>query len=324
MPPLFVVTADATTVYGTALAPYQSRVVTPPDLEGYVALSSVGNPPPASSTYRATSPTIFSSSVVTPYTLPTDTYEATSINQMYEMAPMLDELYAYVYRIGILNSMNSVGNATEMSFTLQNNTISHTLELTMTMPNYFKLLTPIYPIIIPPEESVTFSLVPSEAEFKEYIHGIYDGEITVNIRPLNVISPVYVKTNPVSVINPDTLAAAESFLSDIAQDGEIVETVDEVVDELLDTDEGFENVELIAATITEALTEAEKLLEDPSYTSELFLEGSTEIPPADDTGTPPTTPVVSKKPVPNSVGARRLSKRTQAAELIARLRLGAS
>jgi len=322
-----VITVDTTVVQGSALESYRPRLVIPAELEGHLALSSVGNPPPVSPTYRATNPEPFSASVITPYAPPSGTYEATSIIQMYEMAPLLDESYAFLYRVGVLNGQNSVGNATPMSFTIQNNTISHMLELTLTVPKYFTVSSSVYPITIAPEQSTTFSLVPSEVGFKEYIPGVFDEKISFSVRPLNVTSPVYVKFNAPAVTNPDTLAAPPSSTSNISADETISQAVDEVVDDLLDTSEGFENAELIADTINAALEEAQGFLSDPAYTTELFMSSSTVLPPTTDTGTPAASParsvVLTAPNSPNSIGAIRRSKKLQALTLLARLR-GAS
>ena len=322
-----VITVDTTTIQGGTLESYRPRLVIPAELEGYLALSSVGNPPPVSPIYRATSPESFSASVVAPYAPPLGTYEATSIIQMYEMAPLLDNMYACLYRIGVLNGQNTVGNAIPISFTIQNNTISHTLELTLIAPKYFTLSSAMYPIIIPPEQSITFSLVPSEGGFKEYLPGVFDEKIAFSVRPLNVTSPVYVKFNAPAVTNPDALAAPPSSTSDISADETISQAVDEVVDDLLDTSEGFENAELIADTINAALEEAQGFLSDPAYTTELFMSSSTVLPPTTDTGTPAASPassvVLTALNSPNSVGAIRRSKKAQAMALLARLR-GAS
>lgn len=83
------------------------------------------------------------------------------------------------------------------TFKLRNNTVSHELRVTMVLPSYIKIdLSPN--MVLAPEAEVVFVLSLNEPDVRQKaVSGkkFFEEELSINVVPLNVTGPVFVKTN---------------------------------------------------------------------------------------------------------------------------------
>lgn len=142
--------------------------------------------------------------LIQPFTDPTNTFRASTVNQMYFLVPSLPTSSSLEYDVGVTSSFKST------IYSIQNNAVSHSLYLEIHLPPYLVCNT-LLTSSIPPRTiaNVTVNFNNSYAQILT-TNTEYNNNFYFVVKPLNVFGPVFIDKS--AVPPPDLNLVSSSVL----------------------------------------------------------------------------------------------------------------
>ena len=176
--------------------------------------------------------------LVSPWVDPPDTFRATKLSDLYYIVPSLASFSSFEYNVGVPQP------ETKKIFSIQNRTVSHILRVDLTLPPYLRsnlgssfYIAPIGDTTPPVADVllndlnffgvgmglINLTITFEESQMIDYVpvDGGYNSSFAMNIYPIGVSGPVYVKNNvpiPEDLNNTDEEAPIDGTPTDNTPD----------------------------------------------------------------------------------------------------------